>query len=707
MKDLRPMLSVIRTTTMAGWEKFFAYEYYKLNQRELGFELDKALKNNRNVVISAPTRGGKTNPAWAVSLFKYKKLFYATPYHNAMDTIDREARKVGVITAVFKGKKIMCLLAEQSNEKLRTPEDFHEYCRSQRHSLGCPFYQNISFWDRDEQTRILTNRAKYALNEVKKSIRKRSIGSKHIFDFVKDVSKSDDLCFYELMKALAKEADIVVGDYFYLLGNPGGFLEAVGVKKGEELSCGVIFDEAHCLDDRIEYLVGDTLHKEYVSEFFQDLEKKIEELKTYLTRPKEELNIEGQIRTEKPKTPVTVQKDSLYDTLLKSGQDEIVQKFEDVNETLKNYKEAFKALKLALLDFIESKRTKGGCEFAKEELIEFVDERLSKHDTDMSSIISTLNGFVEHLKEIVLTCRRLQGNTRYPKIRELHKKLTKFLNETDPETFHYIVHRTKEGFGIEFFPRNMSEAVLPIGQTFNELIGSTKGSVFISATLFYPQEFFAYLGIGSELKMINVSDIKCKIRIIINPFGKGVKKMWNDAKCLKDLGGTAQICENFCQDYGLNFNWFTTSSLGHRIVNRNPNIKTKFKSIFGREVQGVDLSGLTLITGVPYTPPQIKKKLQRESLSERLGEQIATKARIQNTLAKVIQASGRTFNQDYAIIVLNDERYGRDYADILTEKAGANYYELLPKYFQDASVEIKTTEDLRSELEKTYFEVSK
>lgn len=217
-------------------------------QRALVVEVANAVSEKRNMIIHAPTGLGKTaatlSPALKYAIDHKKKVFFLTSRHTqhmiAIETL-REIKKkydIELLAVDLIGKKNMCTVP--GIEMLHSGE-FYEYCKKQRTDGVCEQFSNTKSGSK------LTTEAKLALEKLRKE------SPCHIEQF-SELCGKDNLCAYELAATLAKEAHVIVADYYYIYNDR--VRESLFNRAGIELAdCIVIVDEGHNLPDRIRILL--------------------------------------------------------------------------------------------------------------------------------------------------------------------------------------------------------------------------------------------------------------------------------------------------------------------------------------------------------------------------------------------------------------------------------------------------------------------
>ncbi len=223
--------------------KFFPFDVVREQQKDFVFDLARALEQKQSFIAHAPTGIGKTaavlTPVILYALENKKNVFFLTSRQTqhkiALETLEKIKEKNNIDLSVIDiiGRKWMC--AQPNVDKLYSGE-FYELCKSLRESEKCEFYNNT------KNKNKLTVEAKKTISEIEKEINETS-------ELVKACEKSE-LCPYELTMHMSMNADVVVGDYYYVFhpSISNLFLN----KSGKELEDSiVIVDEAHNLPSRL------------------------------------------------------------------------------------------------------------------------------------------------------------------------------------------------------------------------------------------------------------------------------------------------------------------------------------------------------------------------------------------------------------------------------------------------------------------------
>ena len=232
---------------------FFPYKEVRKIQDELIEEVDNCLKYKRNLIVHAPTGLGKTAStlpmALAHAIENGLTVFFLTSRHTqhliALETLKEIKKKFGkeIIAVDLIGKKWMCPVP--ATDELSSFE-FNEYCKAMRADNKCEFYVN---------TRSKSGRPSIKAEKIVDDLKKLS--PCHCEDLVEYCIK-ERLCPYEVSTLLAKEASIVISDYYYIFSPT--IRKTFFNKKGKELGRSiVIIDEGHNLPRRARDLLTEKL----------------------------------------------------------------------------------------------------------------------------------------------------------------------------------------------------------------------------------------------------------------------------------------------------------------------------------------------------------------------------------------------------------------------------------------------------------------
>ncbi|MBT7367720.1 ATP-dependent DNA helicase [Candidatus Woesearchaeota archaeon] len=227
---------------------WFPFDTVRDIQVDLLKKIHQTIKTKSHLIAHAPTGLGKSAAALAPAL-KYafdhgKKVFFLTSRHTqhniAIDTLKKIKEEFNLNFQVVDmiGKKHMCSV--EGIENLYSNE-FSDFCKKQKEEQKCEFYTNT------KKNNKLTTEAQIVLKKLKDA------SPAHIEEF-KEQCKNSDLCAYEMASSLAKDAQVIVADYYYIF-NP--LIRDLFFAKSQITlnDCIVIVDEGHNLPDRIRNLM--------------------------------------------------------------------------------------------------------------------------------------------------------------------------------------------------------------------------------------------------------------------------------------------------------------------------------------------------------------------------------------------------------------------------------------------------------------------
>ncbi|HII89163.1 TPA: ATP-dependent DNA helicase [Candidatus Woesearchaeota archaeon] len=236
----------------------FPYDKVRNEQSDMIACVLEAVQERKHTLIHAPTGLGKTAATLAPLLskilspdFKDKKLtiFFLTSRHTqhklALDTLRLIKEKYNISFDVVDliGKKLMCL---QPGANLLQGTEFNEYCKSVREDKSCEFYVNVR-----ESVFKLTPHGHKVVDDLK------TILPIHV-EVLMEACKEDKVCPYEITAEIAKDARVIIADYYYLF-HPS-IRERFFSKIGKELEQAIIIvDEGHNLPSRIQKVMTSML----------------------------------------------------------------------------------------------------------------------------------------------------------------------------------------------------------------------------------------------------------------------------------------------------------------------------------------------------------------------------------------------------------------------------------------------------------------
>ena len=245
--------------------QFFPHDKIRGGQEDLINDLYLALSSKKILIAHAPTGLGKTASALSVALFEAqknkKKLFFLTNRHTqhqiAVHTSKLISRKIGkkIICADLIGKRWMC----SHDTAGLFGSDFNEFCKTIVERGECEFYNNF------RTNKGLTVAGEVLLAQLQK------LEPMHNEELIEQ-SKEQRMCSYEVSLALAKKADLIIGDYYYLF-NP--FVQSTLFAKldiaMEDVI--VIVDEGHNLASRVTDMLSSQLTTAMVLNAIQEAKK--------------------------------------------------------------------------------------------------------------------------------------------------------------------------------------------------------------------------------------------------------------------------------------------------------------------------------------------------------------------------------------------------------------------------------------------------
>lgn len=230
---------------------YFPHDTVRAGQDTLIQDIADAFERGKVLLAHAPTGLGKTASALSVALEvaakEKKKIFFLTNRHTqhqiAVNTLKAVKEKKGKNIACVDliGKRWMC----SQNIAGIFGNDFNEFCKAIVEKGECEFYNNV------KQKKGVTVEGKAFVREL------RRIGSLHNEELLA-LSNEKRMCAYEIALEYAKDADVFIGDYYYVF-NP--FVQATLFNKlNIELEDVIlVVDEGHNLPNRIADMLSSTL----------------------------------------------------------------------------------------------------------------------------------------------------------------------------------------------------------------------------------------------------------------------------------------------------------------------------------------------------------------------------------------------------------------------------------------------------------------
>jgi DNA excision repair protein ERCC-2 len=225
----------------------FPYSTIRDGQSELVSDIQKAVERGHTLIAHAPTGLGKTASVLTVALqyaLQHKKrVFFLTnrhtQHHIAIETLQLMKEKAQFSCVDLIGKRWMC------NQEIAGlfGTDFHEFCRSIVEKGECEYYNNV------KQKNKLQVEAKALMKEIRAPLHNEQL---------LQVCRERKMCSYEIALEMAKTADVIIGDYYYIF-NPHvqkSLLQKLDVAMEDVI---LVVDEGHNLPSRVRDMVSSNL----------------------------------------------------------------------------------------------------------------------------------------------------------------------------------------------------------------------------------------------------------------------------------------------------------------------------------------------------------------------------------------------------------------------------------------------------------------
>jgi len=270
----RQSLGQVKKRARSGVEKFFPYDGFR------NFQLDaidfafNVIKNGKIGLLSSPCGTGKSISV-LTAFFMAKELNHSvgrllvlTRTRNQLEIYCRELKRikehsgVNLTASVFKSKKALCpQVWKDARHREISYRDFLQYCQNLKNGT---FGNTCRYYERTYNGTKPSQSAHRIVDKIKK------IGPL-LPDEVYKISAQEGLCPYEITKILAKYADIIVGNYNYILLDSvrNSILGRAGMKM-KDVNC--IFDEAHSLPYYAAGILSDELPSTSVRRALREVE---------------------------------------------------------------------------------------------------------------------------------------------------------------------------------------------------------------------------------------------------------------------------------------------------------------------------------------------------------------------------------------------------------------------------------------------------
>ena len=236
------------TVSNINYYTFFPYEQFRQDQEAIIKQLEKASKERKIVLLSAPNGTGKTIMALSALLplayEKNLKIIYMCRTHAQNTRIIKELTKISKILENSKlnikinglsirGRNEMCLNKTLLQLRLN-PREAMSVCRDLRKNRNCAYYN-----------KLIKKKDQYSNPKlIAPELLNKPIDAEELIDFCKEKT----FCPYYLSKFLLNEMNLVICNYQWLF-NPYirfNFLKFVGKELQE---CILVIDECHNLID--------------------------------------------------------------------------------------------------------------------------------------------------------------------------------------------------------------------------------------------------------------------------------------------------------------------------------------------------------------------------------------------------------------------------------------------------------------------------
>jgi DNA excision repair protein ERCC-2 len=229
--------------------EFFPYPDFRPFQLKAIRFAFNVIKNGNLGLLSSPCGTGKSISVLTAFLIAKEsdssvgKLLALTRTRNQLEIYCRELQSIkkhcdsSFVASVFKSKKELCpQIIEDPKLKNLSYRDFLYYCKDLKEGA---FEKTCKYYDR---TYTDWKPSRHTFNVVNKIKEVGPLMPEEVYE----ICQSQELCPYEVTKILTRHADIVIGNYNYILVDAirGSILGKAGLRT-ENINC--VFDEAHSL----------------------------------------------------------------------------------------------------------------------------------------------------------------------------------------------------------------------------------------------------------------------------------------------------------------------------------------------------------------------------------------------------------------------------------------------------------------------------
>ncbi|MEA2003415.1 MAG: ATP-dependent DNA helicase [archaeon] len=248
-------------------EKFFPFSSTRPGQDRFMDMISEALKEEKNLVVHAPTGIGKTvsalAPAVRHAVENGKTVVFLTPRHmqhriviETLKSIKEKNPEADIHVANIVGKRWLC---RYEDVKTMSSEKVSEFCKKMKEGNNCIYYKKIFKKSGDVSEAGLSILA-HLKDEIMTS------------EDARDLCESKNMCTYEMLMLHLKEANVIIADYYHML-HP--FVQKMFLSKLERDMNDIILiiDEAHNVPGRVRELLSSQLTSELMDKAIKEAEK--------------------------------------------------------------------------------------------------------------------------------------------------------------------------------------------------------------------------------------------------------------------------------------------------------------------------------------------------------------------------------------------------------------------------------------------------
>ncbi len=260
----------------------FPHDVQRPIQKELVQDIVHAIKTKTPLIVHAPTGLGKTaaslGPAVAAALEQGLTVFFLTSRHTHHELVSqtiakiKEKFKVPLLATSVVGKKWMCA---QNGASSMLDHDFREYCKNLRNHDSCDYYTNA---------KELSTAGQVVIEQIKEQSPMRT-------EQLVGMCAAQVLCPYEVSLNIAKQATVIVADYFYIFSPVvrQKFLAKIGKTLDKSI---VVIDEGHNVPSRIRSLMTSQLSNFQIQRAVKEAKKyELDEVLHVLVDVQDALNV--------------------------------------------------------------------------------------------------------------------------------------------------------------------------------------------------------------------------------------------------------------------------------------------------------------------------------------------------------------------------------------------------------------------------------